>query len=61
MYGCEHGEVWGVFTPLSASVRHEPDFKIAKAYMNLSVKDYKLNIIIYFKSAQKSNKFGSYW
>ena len=58
MYGCE---VWGVCSPLSASVRHEPYFKIEKVYMNLSVKNYQLNIIIYSKSEQKSNKFGSYW
>lgn len=43
LYG---SEVWGVCSPLSASVWNEPDFKIEKAYMNfecekLSTKYYK--------------------
>ena len=52
LYGCE---VWGVCSPLSASARNEPDFKIEKAYMNfecekLSTKYYKYILGVHKKA-----------
>ena len=52
LYGCE---VWGVCSPLSASVRNEQDFKIEKAYMNfeckkLSTKYYKYILGVHKKA-----------
>ena len=38
----------GVCSPLSASVRNEPDFKIEKAYMNFDVKRFQLKLISIF-------------